>query len=140
MKQELIDTLHREGCSLVVSNHGVVKTYRKKGVRDLEDLLLLDPQFLRGAQIADKVTGKAAAGMVACGGVVEIYADVMSKAALPVLRQENIKFTYGQLVDRIVTEEGDDRCPLEEIVAPARTASEIVQLLHEHFAMMKKRQ
>lgn len=138
--QWLIDILHREGCSLVVSNHGVVKTFNKKGVRDLEDLLNHEPQFLHGATIADKVIGKAAAGMAAYGGVKEIYADVMSRKALPILDSNNIKYSYHKLVDNIIIPQGDNRCPLENIVAPAHTATQVVQLLNEHFAHMKATQ
>lgn len=134
--QQLIEILRREKCSLVVKNHGIVTTYSKPGVRDLEHLLDHDPEMLDGATIADKVIGKAAAAMVVVGGVKELYAEVISKKAIPFLEEAGIAYTYGTLVDTI-KEEGD-RCQLEKITAPATTPEETVALLRAHFEAKKR--
>lgn len=134
--QQLIEILRREKCSLVVKNHDIVTTYSKPGVRDLEYLLDHDPEMLHGATIADKVIGKAAAAMVVVGGVKELYAEVMSKRAIPFLEEAGIAYTYGTLVDTI-KEEGD-RCQLEKITAPASTPEETVALLRAHFEEKKR--
>lgn len=134
--QQLIEILRREKCSLVVKNHGIVTTYSKPGVRDLEHLLDHDPEMLDGATIADKVIGKAAAAMVVVGGVKVLYAEVMSKRAIPFLEEAGIAYTYGTLVDTI-KEEGD-RCQLEKISAPATTPEETVDLLRTHFEEKKR--
>lgn len=139
MTHDIIDLLHSTQCSLVVSNGGRVATFYKKGVRDLEDLLNNDPEFLKGACIADKVTGKAAAGMAAVGGVKEIYADVMSRKAVPLLEENHINYSCGTMVDAIVVPAGDTRCPLEKIVEPANTAQQVVDLLKAHFTEMQNR-
>ena len=63
--ETLVRLLRREHCSLVVRDAaGNVTLYHKQGVRDLEDLLDHAPATLRGAELADKVVGKAAAGMM----------------------------------------------------------------------------
>lgn len=134
--QQLIEILRREKCSLVVKNHGIVTTCSKPGVRDLEYLLDHEPEVLHGAVIADKVIGKAAAAMVVVGGVKELYAEVMSKRAIPFLDDAGIIYTYGTLVDTI-KEEGD-RCQLEKITAPATTPEETVALLRTHFEEKKR--
>lgn len=134
--QQLIEILRREKCSLVVKNHGIVTTYSKPGVRDLEYLLDHDPEMLHGATIADKVIGKAAAAMVVVGGVKELYAEVMSKRAIPFLEEAGIAYTYGTLVDTIKEEGG--RCQLEKITAPASTPEETVALLRTHFEEKKR--
>ena len=134
--QQLIEILRREKCSLVVKNHDIVTTYSKPGVRDLEYLLDHDPEMLHGATIADKVIGKAAAAMVVMGGVKELYAEVMSKRAIPFLEEAGIAYTYGTLVDTI-KEEGD-RCQLEKITAPATPPEETVALLRAHFEEKKR--
>lgn len=135
--QRLIDILHSSACSLVVrAQSDEVTTYDKKGVRDLVWLLDNEPERLHHAQIADKVIGKAAAGLIVQGGVTEVYADVMSRLALPLLNASDISYSYGELVDRIVIPEGDDRCPLESIVAEAQTAPQVEDLLRAHFREM----
>ena len=137
MIEELKKILETEQCSLVVWNCGRVTCYNKPGVRDLEHLLDNEPEMLRGAVIADKVIGKAAAGMVAVGRVKELYAEVMSKKAIPLLEKAGIAYSYGKLVDGIV-EEGD-RCKLEQITADCATAEDVVAALRAHFAEMKKK-
>ena len=140
MMEELLDILHRGDHSLVVRNTaGEVTTYDRKGVRDLIWLLDNEPDRLRGACIADKVTGKAAAGLCAVGGVIRIHADVMSGLAVPVLEAAGIGYSFKKLVPRIVIPEGDDRCPLEEIVEDAASPEEIESLLRNHFEGMKNR-
>jgi hypothetical protein len=78
MIDDLKEILHTMQCSLVVRHGEEVKTYNKKGVRDLWALLWSAPAFLRHSALADKVIGKAAAGIIAEAGVSEVYADVMS--------------------------------------------------------------
>lgn len=137
--ETLVRLLRREHCSLVVRDAaGNVTLYHKQGVRDLEDLLDHAPATLRGAELADKVVGKAAAGMMVIGGVRQIYAEVMSRLALPLLDGAGISYSFGQLVDHIVIAKGDDRCPLEKIVGPCQTAEEVVATLRAHFNKMKQ--
>ncbi len=139
--EQLISILHREGCSLVVrSKTGEVTSYHKKGVRDLIWLLDNEPERLYKARIADKVIGKAAAGLLIQGGVAEVYADVMSRLALPLLDASGINYSYGELVDRIVIPDGDDRCPLERIVAEVQTAGEVETMLRRHFKEVQTKQ
>lgn len=134
--QYIIEILRKEGCSLVVKNHSIITTYSKPGVRDLEHLLDHEPDVLHGASIADKVIGKAAAAMVVVGGVKELYAEVMSKKAIPFLEEAGIAYSYGTLVDTIKEEGG--RCKLEKITAPATTPEETVALLRTHFKEKKR--
>jgi len=137
--KELIDMLHREQCSLVVQDtQGHISTYHQAGVRDLEALFKQAPTILRGASIADKVIGKAAAGIVCVAEVRNLYAEVLSKKALPLLEAAGISYSYGTLVDQIVVPDGDMRCPLEQIVADATTAHEVVDRLWHHFEEMTK--
>ncbi len=132
---ELVEILHERACSLVLRDtNGDVTTYDKPGVRDLIWLLDNDPSRLQGACVADKVVGKAAAGLMLRGGVDEVYGTVMSRQALPLLNDANVKYSYGTLVERIVQPVGDNRCPLELIVRDATTASQVEHLLREHFA------
>lgn len=135
---KLIEALHKNECSLVLEDQGGnVRLFYKKGVRDLEYLLDHEPEALQGATAADKVVGKAAAGMMAYGGLKEVYADVLSRKAVPLLQANGVAYSYGQIVDNIVIPKGDTRCPLEKIVEPATTATETVELLRKHFAEMR---
>lgn len=134
----LIRLLHQEKCSLVLRDQeGSIHLYFKQGVRDLEYITKHSPNLLHNAIIADKVIGKAAAGYMALGGVSKVYADVISRQALPVLQSGDVKINYNELVENIVIPEGDTRCRLEEIIAEVQTPQEIVELLRSHFEELK---
>ena len=75
---ELIEKLHEEGCSCVVSNKEV-RTYTHRGVDDLYRLLTQEPTFLDGAEVADRVVGKAAAAMMVKGGVKNVSLGAMNR-------------------------------------------------------------
>ncbi len=136
--QNLIGILQREQCSLVLQDaDGLISLYYKEGVRDLEDLLRDHPERLRGALLADKVIGKAAAGFMAVGGVRYAHAAVMSRQALGILQQAGIAYSYTLLVDNITQPADTQRCPLEQIVAHCTSAQEIVDTLHSHWKQKK---
>lgn len=75
--EELINLLHSGGYSCVIANGEVHRTFTQRGVADLYDLLTQEPDFLRGASIADKVVGKGAAALMILGGIKELYTDIM---------------------------------------------------------------
>lgn len=84
-KEQTIGLLFAEKCSCVVRNGDEVRIFRERGVKDLYRLLREEPQLLDGAFVADKVVGKGAAALMILGGVEELFADVVSRAALDLL-------------------------------------------------------
>lgn len=113
--KKLIERLHQENCSCVISNNGTVRTFHRRGVSDLYNLLCIEPEFLQGAFIADKVVGKAAAALMILGEVKILYADVISQQALNLLKQTNIHIEYCQSVPHIVNRTRTDWCPMEKL-------------------------
>ena len=79
------------------------------------DLLNQHPVFLHGAQVADKVVGKAAAALMVLGGVREVYTDIISEPALAVLHKANIRVECVQIVSRIWNRNRTGWCPLETL-------------------------
>lgn len=65
---------------------------------------------------ADKVVGKATAFLYVLLGVKTVYAGVLSRSALQVLKENGIYFEYGTLVDNIINRKGDGICPFEQAV------------------------
>ncbi len=132
--QNLISILQREQCSLVLQDADeVITLYHKEGVRDLDELLRDHPERLRGALLADKVIGRAAAAFIALGGVRQVHASVMSRPAAALLQQAGIPHSYTRLVDNIILPAASNRCPLEQIAAPCRSPQEIVDALRAHW-------
>lgn len=112
MKQ-LIDLLHRKGCSCVVAQGDDVRTYWQRGVADLYDLLHDSPDFLRGARVADKVVGKGAAAILVAGGAAAVYADTLSRPAQLLLEAHGVTTDCAQMVSAIRNRTNTGFCPLE---------------------------
>ena len=114
-----------DGHSCVVRRaNGVILTSDEQGIRPPLLWIREDLGILRGAEVADKVIGKAAALLFAYGGVKSVWAAYMSEAARDFLRAAGIAFDYGELVPVILNREGTGMCPMEqkviEIDDPAR--------------------
>lgn len=89
------------------------------GVRGVSPLLRwLDAGTeLQGFSAADKVVGKATAMLYCLLGVREVYAGVMSRAAVKVLLRHGIGVLYTEQVDFIWNREHTGQCPMEAAVA-----------------------
>ena len=126
---QLIDLLHIEACSCVIRNGDVTRIFRERGVKDLYRLLEEEPELLDGAFVADKVVGKGAAALMILGGVEELFADVVSRAALDLLTAAGKAVAYTVAVPHIVNRAGDGICPVERLCAGARSAAECLPLI-----------
>ena len=80
--EELINLLHSGGYSCVIANGDNIRTFTQRGVADLYDLLTQEPDFLKGASIADKVVGKGAAALMILGGIRELHTDIISSKSV----------------------------------------------------------
>lgn len=111
--QGLIKLLHEGGYSCVVRSGAEIRTFTRRGVADLYGLRRDDPEFLRGASVADKVVGKGAAAVMAASGIAELYTDIISEPALHLLRREGIRVAASEVVPLIQNRDKSGRCPLE---------------------------
>lgn len=110
----LVALLDRGDTSLVVDN-GRITTYTGRGVEDLLNLHENHPRVLKGARVADKIIGKAAASIMILGGVKEIYTPIISKPALSLLNSYGISVSYGKVIDHIINRDKTGWCPLEKL-------------------------
>ena len=92
---EMLDMLNEQGLSLLVYNNDSLSIHANRGVRDLLELLSAEPERLRGAIVADKIIGKAAAALMATGGVQEVHTNIICTPARELLEQEGIKDCGG---------------------------------------------
>ena len=67
--ERLVQVLHAGGYSLAVWPADGKSVHSRGEVADLYRLMREDPEVLRGAIVADKVVGKAAAALMLAGGV-----------------------------------------------------------------------
>ena len=90
--KDLKEILEQKNASLVVGyKNGEIKEYYNDRIIDIKNILNKNSKALEGAIVADKVIGKVVASLLAVAGVKEIYADVISEFAIPVLVERRYK-------------------------------------------------
>ena len=137
--KELIRKLHNGDYSCVIANHGIVRTFTQRGVADLYDLLMTEPDFLNGACMADKVVGKGAAALMVLGKVKVLYADVISASALMLLCRFGVQVEYKVEVPFIWNRNHTDRCPVETLCDEIDSIDEMWLAILEFVEKMKNR-
>lgn len=112
--EEIKEILHQKNASLVVAyENGEIEEYYQNRMKDIKNILQENPNALKGAIIADKVIGKVAGSILTVAGVKEIYSDVMSQYAIPVLEENNVTYEYKNLVEYIQNNDKTGMCPME---------------------------
>ena len=105
---------HHSTCVLLTADGRVLES-SLSGVSPLTEWLRKDPELLRGASIADRVIGKAAALLMLYAGVKEVYADVISEHAAVCLGERCVPFHEGERVPYIVNRTHTGMCPMEKL-------------------------
>ena len=90
-----------------------------------------DRDFLRGASVADKIVGRAAAMIMVYAGVKEVFASVISNGAIDVFKDAGISFSYSMSTIAISNRRGDGICPMERAVAPIKDPETAYNTLRE---------
>ena len=123
-RQRLIDG----GYTCVVLIDGFEYTSYDRGVKPLVSLLQGDRSFM-GAFAADKCVGAGAAHLYVLLGVRAVWANVISEAAIKVLKNNGIEIYYDKSVPYIINRKGDGMCPIESAVAGAKSSAEAYDLI-----------
>ena len=99
--------------SLIISlNNEIVFTSDQHWLHplfELEEYLREQGMNGEGLFLRDKVAGKAAACMMVYLGIRECHIELLSKRAVPIFEEHNIRFSYDQLVDKI-------QCRTEDLI------------------------
>ncbi|MCI6714185.1 MAG: DUF1893 domain-containing protein [Lachnospiraceae bacterium] len=117
------EKLLSEGYTCVLCSGSTVYTSALRGVKPLVQWLK-NGTDVKGFYAADKVVGKATAFLYVLLGVQAVYAHVISRPALAVLKENGIEVQYGTLVENIINRKGDGICPFEEAVIKISDAHE----------------
>ena len=99
-----------------VTPSGEIFTDSGATVRPLFRLVRAHEGELKGAAVADKIIGRAAACLLCYAGVSEVFAFLMSETALELLSEYGIKASYAELTSAILNRSETDLCPMEKAV------------------------
>ena len=123
-------------CAISRGDMVYVSSYR--GVRPLL-MWIKEGKDLSGFSVAGKVIGKAAASLMVYAGIKCAFGLTMSKPGLDYLTKNNVKASYGTLVEAIMNHAGDDYCPMEKAVAPCLSPSDCYLAITKKVVEMNKK-
>ena len=115
----------------VAVNEAGLLISEKRGILPMIEWLEEDPECLRGASVADRIVGRAAAMIMVYAGVREVFASVISNGAIELLKDAGISVTYSMSAIAISNRRGDGICPMERLVAPVREPEAAYKKLRE---------
>lgn len=131
MMDNLIELLQTGNYSCVIMNGTDIRKFHQRGIADLYGFHLHPASFLKGAVIADKAIGVAAAALIIDVGIKKVYAEVISLPAAKLLRDANIEVDCIQMVPMIENRERTDWCPLEKRCISAPGVKDIILLIEK---------
>lgn len=131
--EALLNILNANEQSLVVLNNDSLSYYNGRGVSDLLTLLTEEPERLNGAVVADKMVGRAAAALMAAGGVREVHTNLISTPALNVLREAGISVSFNEEVPQILNRDRSGQCPIDALLNDAENVEQCVEILKARF-------
>ena len=99
----------------VVIKEGSVLTSEKTGIAPVLDWIN-EGVDLRGAEVADKIVGKAAAMLFVKAGISKVFAKVLSSSGKAYLDRYGIEVSWETLTDVIINRKGTGMCPMEQTV------------------------
>lgn len=125
-----------EGASVAVAKGGRLLVSRAgHTVRPLIEALDEAGEESRGAVVADKVLGRAAALVLIASGVLVVHGVVMSDHGREALESAGIKYSYGRLVAFIANRTGDGMCPVEQMSLGFDEPAAFVVAIRQKFQM-----
>jgi len=101
-------------------------------------LRLFRADRLRGADVADKIVGKAAAALFVLGGAVSVHADVMCESAAELLSAYGIPNSADAIVPAIINRKGTGLCPMEAAVLDLDDLQAMVAAIERTLAALSK--
>lgn len=122
--------LNTGGFTCVLHKDNTLHTTTERGVKPLVRWLT-EGMDVRGFSAADKVVGRATAYLYVLLGVREVWAGVMSAAAVEVLNRHGIAAFQDKLVPNIINRAGTGICPFEEAVLNIQSPEEALTAIRE---------
>lgn len=137
-RTEKAKSLLNDGVTFAAVSEKGIYTSQKRGVAPIIEKIDENPDFFKGASVADRVIGKAAAMLLEKYGVSEIFAQVTSEYAVAYLSDKSTILTYDKRVDHIINRAGTDMCPMEKTVLNVDNADEGEILIRNKIKSMMK--
>ncbi len=113
MIERLIEELHNGEYTLIVAKGEELRYFRGRGVSDIYNMYINEPESLRDATIVDKIIGKGAAAIMIMAKAKQIYTNVISENAIALFRKYAVEVNYTEQTPHIIRRDGEGWCPIE---------------------------
>ncbi len=127
--EDMLNMLNENNLSLLVRNKGITTQHSSRGVQDLLQLIQEQPDRLQGAVVADKIIGKAAAAIMAAGGVKKVYTNIICTSARELFENQGIEIHATEEVEMILNNDRSGQCPIDARLNDAETVEECLEIL-----------
>ncbi len=131
--------LHNKGYTCVLCKGNIIYTSEKRGIMPLVTWIE-NSVNLKGFCAADKVVGKAAAFLYVILGVSQVYADIMSEAAIYTLAHYGIQPFCNTTVKVIFHRTNTDICPMESSVKDIASPKSALAAIKQKLRMLQLKQ
>lgn len=135
MKLSVQEEIQNYSC--IVRKGDDERTFIRRGVIDLYELLRDDAEFMKGSVVIDKVIGKGAAALMALGRVGEVRTPLISEPALSLLQHAGVRVVYEKVVPYIINRTRTGMCPLEQRCAVSNLPEELLPVITRFIEEMK---
>lgn len=118
LKQAKEEIISGEHTCILIKNGDIIHRDNGRGVSPILRVLEMPEgaELLKGAYVADKIIGKAAAMLLVLGNAEYVYGELMSEAGKEFLERNNVPYDFGDVVKNINNFKGDGICPIEKSV------------------------
>ncbi len=113
----------------IVKDGAVLYSSKSRRISGFLEAIEQCGENLNGASVADRVMGKAVALLSAYAGVKAVYAAVLSRKAMAVLKKNGVDMHWKELVENVLNEEKTGTCPLERAAAEIQNPQEAYRIL-----------
>lgn len=123
----------------IVAKKGGLVVAHEKGRGIGPALRLYRAGILRGADVADRIVGRAAAALFVAGGVVSVHADVMSEGAAEFLSSYGIPNSADVITSEIINRTKTGICPMEAAVKDLDDPQQMIAAIERTWAKLSAR-
>jgi len=134
------ELLHSQKFAIVIVKEGeVIFSSRDRGIKPMYTAVNEILDQLKGASIADRVIGKAAAMLCVHAGIEELYTKLISENAIKALEGTSIKYKYDETTPYIKNRDKTGMCPVETLSQKVDTTNTLLEEISKFLESIKER-
>lgn len=130
--------LNSEDLTYVLVNGDNMYVSDERGIAPMFKAVTENKSLTKGASVADKVIGKAAAMLAVYGKISYIFAELTTFSAIKICKKNGIEIEYSKSVKAIQNRDKTGDCPMEQLSEGVSVPKEMVDKVAEFLESIKK--